>query len=687
MIPIAFGGLLLGGTDSGADYFVLTLPLSHGEKYLSLLAFIGGFSAATSMVIVESLALSTMVMNSIIMPSLIKFQDNVRFPFILLNIKRLVIIGVVFLGYLFMVLIGESYSLVDMGLKSFEAVTLFAPAFLLGLYWNRGNKKGAIAGLIAGFAVLSYTLILPAAMRSGVVKDEGIVSLIVNSEMFNPNSLFGMRTFGKWGHSLFWSMLVNVVLYVGVSLCTGRSAQEDRQALIFVESYERAKQLSPGGAYTSRNIENILTQYFGIEEARGVIEAFLAKKQKAADELTPKELAELRDEAEKALSGAIGSSIAAIIFASKIVVTEKERKEIAETVRHITESLRLSSLELAEVNSELLYLKEFTENILESTPVGIVTVDSALKVRYSNREVESFEGINKSEIINRPLTALLPWIPRDIFRKDEQRQITLQNPAQKTFKVSVNPFRDPSGGFVVILEDITEQKRLERERKNILSMFAHDMKNPVMTAGGFLSRVRTFKGGTLSEPQQSCLELVNDELKKLEELIRDFLEFSRFDAKECKPVLEPLDLDDELLKLVESEKIEADKRDINISLLKTEGYVPCAVNADPAMINRVLTNLLDNAIKYNTEGGTVHIRLTAREDDILVQVTDTGTGIPENHIPFIFDAFYRVSRDTKGSGLGLSIAKTIVEAHGGRIWVQSSPGKGSTFSLTLPRRQ
>src|SRR5208283_4817711 len=329
VIPIAFGGLLLGGAGTEAVYFVLTLPLNHGEKYLSLLAFIGGFSAATSMVIVESLALSTMVMNSIIMPSLIKFQENVRFPFILLNIKRLVIIGVVFLGYLFMVLIGESYSLVDMGLKSFEAVTLFAPAFLLGLYWNRGNKKGAIAGLIAGFVVLSYTLILPAAIRSGIVKDEGIVALIVNSEMFNPNSLFGIEAFGKWGHSLFWSMLLNVVIYVGVSLSTKRSGQEERQALLFVESY--------GGA----------------------------KKHRTADELTPKDLAELRDEAEKALSGAIGSSIAAIIFENKLVLTEKERKEISESMLQITESLRLSSLELSDVNRELLYLKEFTENILE----------------------------------------------------------------------------------------------------------------------------------------------------------------------------------------------------------------------------------------------------------------------------------------------------------------------------------
>src|SRR5208337_1198178 len=193
VVPIASGGLLLGGAEKEADYFVLTIPLHHGQKYISLLAFIGGFSAATSMVIVESLALSTMVMNSIIMPSLMRFQDSPRFPAIILNMKRLVILGVVLSGYIFTHLIGEYYSLVDMGLKSFEAVTLFAPAFLLGLYWKGGNKKGAIGGLIVGFVIITYTLIMPALIRAGVLQDKAIINLMINSEILNPHSLFGIK--------------------------------------------------------------------------------------------------------------------------------------------------------------------------------------------------------------------------------------------------------------------------------------------------------------------------------------------------------------------------------------------------------------------------------------------------------------------------------------------------------------
>src|SRR5208337_2304776 len=193
VVPIASGGLLLGGAEKEADYFVLTIPLHHGQKYISLLAFIGGFSAATSMVIVESLALSTMVMNSMIMPSLMRFQDSRRFPATILNMKRLVILGVILLGYIFTHLIGEYYSLVDMGLTSFEVVTLFAPAFLLGLYWKNGNKKGAIGGLIVGFVIITYTLIFPELVRAGVLQDKGIITLMMNSEILNPHSLFGIK--------------------------------------------------------------------------------------------------------------------------------------------------------------------------------------------------------------------------------------------------------------------------------------------------------------------------------------------------------------------------------------------------------------------------------------------------------------------------------------------------------------
>ena len=285
VLPIAFAGLLLTGSQRGADYFVLSIPLGQGMKYLSLMVFLGGFSAATSMVIVESLALSTMAMNSIVMPTLIGFHEHRRFPAIILTIKRVIILAVVYLGYLFAVSIGEFYSLVDIGLKSFEAVALFAPAFLLGLYWKRGSRTGAIAGLCAGFAVWFYTLIIPALFKAGILTESGALGRLTSSGFLDPNALFGLHGLGKWGNSLFWSMFLNLALYVGISLATRPSREEEIQALLFVESDDRARELPLGASVTAADIEDILAQYVGADQASGVVRDFVAQRGVSASEL------------------------------------------------------------------------------------------------------------------------------------------------------------------------------------------------------------------------------------------------------------------------------------------------------------------------------------------------------------------------------------------------------------------
>jgi signal transduction histidine kinase len=130
-------------------------------------------------------------------------------------------------------------------------------------------------------------------------------------------------------------------------------------------------------------------------------------------------------------------------------------------------------------------------------------------------------------------------------------------------------------------------------------------------------------------------------------------------------------------------RIEAQKKEVGISF-HCPGHGAHMIHADPLMINRVITNLLDNAVKYTHRGGPVTVTLLARDEDVLIQVSDQGVGIEEEHLPYIFDAFYRVRKEKQGSGLGLAIAKTIVEAHGGKIWVESVYGQGSTFSVILP---
>lgn len=229
-----------------------------------------------------------------------------------------------------------------------------------------------------------------------------------------------------------------------------------------------------------------------------------------------------------------------------------------------------------------------------------------------------------------------------------------------------------------------ESRRLERERKDMLSMFAHDMKNPLIVTEGFLSRMISGKAGPVTEKQASYMELMKEELAKLGRYITDFLELSRLQSSGYTPAPSVFNLAAALKMRVEASSIEAEKKNVNIQFEIPED-VPAMVSADAIQMDRVIANLLDNAIKYTNPGGTIGVRLLLRDRDILVQVADTGIGIAEEHIPHLFDLFYRVSRDARGSGIGLSIVKGLVEANGGKIWVESIHGKGSTFSFSLPR--
>jgi PAS domain S-box-containing protein len=687
VLPIAFGGLLLGGSGKEADYFVLTLPLQHGMRYLSLFAFIGGFSAASSMVIVEALALSTMVMNSIIMPALLNFHDAPKFPTAVLNIKRFVILGVVYLGYLFAISIGEFYSLVDMGLKSFVAVSLFAPAFFLGLYWKRGTRKGAAAGLIIGFAVWFYTLIIPALIKAGIVSDVGIIGLMTHSEMLNPYALFGIEGLGKWGNAFFWSMLMNVVVYVGTSVFTKQSKEEEIQALIFVESYEMVK-LAHGSSYRAEDIEDILAQYLGRAEAREVTDNYLSKKNMRREELTSRELFELRDEAEKVLSGAIGSSMAAIIFEDKLVLTERERGELSESVQHITESLRLSRQELSETNRELSLLKEFSENIIESAPVGVVTIDSFLRVKYWNREMEMITGLKRSEAFNRSIISLLPWLTRETLLQNKQRETSVQNPSLQSFKINVSQFKDPSGGFVVILEDITEKKKLEEQLfqasklasiGKLTAGISHEIGNPLASISSLVQELRVLEMNTKDDVSftQESLKTMNGHLDRIAKIVRSLGDFARISSAE-KTVSNISEIFDRTVNLVKY-----DKRLKNVQFTTDISEIP-RLRVNPDQLQQVFLNLMLNALDAMPDGGRLHVSMAEKGDFVKVGFTDTGVGIDAAVLDRIFDPFFTTKAPGRGTGLGLSICYGIIREHNGTIEVENERGGGTSFVISLP---
>ena len=228
VIPIALAGLLLGNGDThNADFFVLTIPLQYGQPWLAMLVFIGGFSASAGMVMVSSVALSTMILNHLVIPIILKFHSKAQnLSTLLVNLKRIGIIAVILLGYIYYRFLGESAALVNIGLISFVAATQFAPAVIGGLYWRQATQRGATTGLVLGFIVWFYTLLVPSFVQSGWIGPEIVNQGLLGLALLKPTELFGLSGFDIWTHALFWTIFFNLGSYLAISLLTSPHEEE-----------------------------------------------------------------------------------------------------------------------------------------------------------------------------------------------------------------------------------------------------------------------------------------------------------------------------------------------------------------------------------------------------------------------------------------------------------------------------
>jgi hypothetical protein len=326
VLPIALGGLMhFAGQDVDADTFVLTLPMAYGHGWLALLVFIGGLSAATGMVIVETIALSTMVCNDLVMPVLLRYrwlalQGEEDLSGLLLGIRRSAIIFILLLGYLYFRLAGEAHALVSIGLISFAAVAQFAPAMIGGMYWRGATRSGALAGLSGGFTVWLYTLLLPSFAKSGWLPADFLQNGLFGLEMLRPHELFGLKGLDQIAHSLFWSLLINISAYVWVSLMRRPNAVEAGQATLFVDVFKQS--LPSGGAFWrgSAKVADLLPligRFIGRERARSAFADYARTRGVGSLEALQAD-AGLVHFAETTLAGAIGSASARVMVASVV---------------------------------------------------------------------------------------------------------------------------------------------------------------------------------------------------------------------------------------------------------------------------------------------------------------------------------------------------------------------------------
>ena len=388
VLPIAMGGLLHFGTGAmDPETFVLSLPLSQGYTLLALFAFVGGLSAATGMVIVEAIAVSTMVCNDLVMPWLLRMRRfgaraSGDLTGLLLAIRRFAILGILLLGYLYFHLAGEAYALVSIGLISFAAVAQFAPALLGGMYWKGGTQRGALAGLLLGFALWADTLMLPSLAKSGWLLDADFLEHgLLGWSLLRPEALLGLSGLDNLTHSLFWSLLGNIGAYVGVSLWRSPTASETSQALLFVDVFNRTASSRPvfwqGKAQVSALLP-LAGRFLGVEQARRLFADYARRVGVGGVDQIPAD-ARLVQFVETQLAGAIGSASARVMVAS---VVEEEPLDIDDVMRILDEasqlrayshaleekshSLERATAELRQANDQLKSLDRLKDDFMSS---------------------------------------------------------------------------------------------------------------------------------------------------------------------------------------------------------------------------------------------------------------------------------------------------------------------------------
>jgi Na+/proline symporter/signal transduction histidine kinase len=603
VLPIAFGGLLHfpGGTVD-ADTFVLTLPIVEGRPWLALFAFIGGLSAATGMVIVETIALSTMVCNDLVMPVLLRMKalrltERRDLSGLLLGIRRGAIVLILMLGYLYFYLAGEAYALVSIGLISFSAVAQFAPAIIGGIFWKGGTRAGAVCGLAAGFLVWTYTLLLPSFAKSDWLPITFLSHGLFGTELLRPQQLFGLEGLDDITHCLFWSMLVNIGCYVGISLVKGPSAAEHGQATVFVDALKHAAGAGSRfwrGSASVNDLLALLGRFLGPERAREAFAAYARGGGAKSSEALAAD-AGLVHHTESLLAGTIGSASARVMVAS---VVEEEPLDLDEVMSIIDEASQV-----------LAYSRQLEQK---------------------SRELEA--ATNELRGVNRRL------------------------------------------------------QELDRLKDDFISTVTHELRTPLTSIRAF-SEILNDNPQLDGEQRAKFLGIVIKESERLTRLINQVLDLSKIESGNAEWHSTQIDMREVIEDSVTAVSQLFKDSGIELDVRMPQEVPPIVADRDRLM--QVMLNLLSNAAKFCARpSARVAVALVREGRFLRVDVSDNGVGIGQADQDVIFEKFRQVgdtlTQKPKGSGLGLAISRQIIDHFGGRLWVQSQLGAGSTFSFTVP---
>jgi len=725
VIPIAIAGLVtfpFGAVDS--DMYVLALPIQGDAPLLSVVVFIGGLSAATAMVIVECVALSVMLSNDIIVPLVLQRSPQSRegtdFGDFLLKARRFAIFAIMVLAYFYYRALGNT-QLVAIGLLSFAAIAQLAPAFFGGLFWRRATARGAMGGMLVGFAVWFYTLFMPSFLDTNTA---GILLLQhgpFGIEALRPQALFG-ADLPPLLHGVLWSLALNVLTYVTLSLARQPYSMERVQGDLFVPS--EIAPIPPGfrrwrTSVTVQDIQSTVAQYIGAERARLSFETFAGSHHTRLDPAAPADF-ELLQHAEHLIASSIGAA------SSRLVMSLLLRKR--------TVSAKAALKLLDDSHAAMHFNREVLQTALNHVRQGIAVFDTDLQLICSNRQFSELLSLPPHLVqIGIPLREILEFmgaisppgsgegesaIIRRLAAYTTEGAPHLERLPDRHMVIEVRSNRMPDGGLVVTFTDVTPSieaaEALERanatlekrvrdrteeltslnselalakstaEDANIsktrfLAAASHDILQPLNAARLYVtSLVERQNGGEDSR----LVENIDDSLEAIEEILSALLDISRLDAGAMTPSISSFKMADLMRSLEIEFAPSARAKGLDLD------FVPCSlpVQSDRLLLRRLLQNFISNAIKY-TPHGRVLVGCRRRGEALQICVYDTGVGIPVVKRGEIFKEFHRLeqgARIARGLGLGLSIVERLARVLSHRIAIDANAAGGSVFSVTVP---
>lgn len=470
VVPLAAASLtLFTGSDVEPDTYVLALPMAADSAWLTLLTFIGGFSAATGMVIVAAVAVSIMISNEIVIPALFRlrwFDTKARdYGRLVLRARRITIGAVLAMAYGFYHLIGELASLASIGMLSFAAAAQFAPALIGGLYWKRGNRLGVIVGMNAGFAIWAYSLLMPAMVGADVLPATWLSGGPLDMAWLSPTSLFGLNVGDDFTHGVMLSLGVNLFCYIFVSQITSQRVVERIQASLFVDSVE-TRQTSVNrpwtGATTVGDLKVLCERFLGANQVSRAFDDYARRSGKPLEDGTRASI-DVIQFTERFLASVLGASSARIVVNSAL---QGRGIGISDVISIVDEASQV-----LEFNRALL------QATIENINQGISVVDQNLRlVVWNQRYLELFRFPDHLIRVGAPIDKIFRYNahngeygPGD---PEEHIQLLLDNIRQgqphryvryrqdgSVLEVQGNPM--PGGGFVYTYQDITQQKRVE----------------------------------------------------------------------------------------------------------------------------------------------------------------------------------------------------------------------------------